>query len=343
MQVRLLNYNSGQQHQHLSFQSSDGVHFWVRSPVGNKASVLQKPWIEAYKVAMKEKRGGCHIDLSSQSNLTWIHTVQGCPHESNYITGNEQDNALSGGLKDDALDGGAGHDTIMGGQGNDILIGSMGDDTLYGEEGNDTMIGGSGSDKFIPGPGADLVDGGPGRDTVLYQGDHVKGEGVYVNLLSGECRQADAEGDVLKDVENVIGTIYSDILVSGYEPALLKGSDGNDILVSLVGGDYLIGGEGSDIYMMVNHHGSIIIDNCASDNATDVVYLRSLTANSVKCSYRHDGIFLTFFGVDYAPVNIELKNWVNDSHECGHLMLVLREGETSVDKLLQEKRFLSDI
>ncbi|KAK6298378.1 hypothetical protein J4Q44_G00314330 [Coregonus suidteri] len=263
-------------------------------------------------------------------------TVQSDKHDVLVSTGNEQENVLFGGIKDDALDGGAGHDTLLGGQGNDILIGNIGDDTLYGEEGNDTMMGGSGSDTFVPGPGADLVDGGPGRDTVLYQGDHEKGEGVYVNLLSGECRQADAEGDVLKDVENVIGTIYSDILVSGYEPALLKGSDGNDILVSLVGGDYLIGGEGSDIYMMVSHHGSVIIDNCAADNATDIVYLRSLSEKSVDCSHLLDGVFLTFYGLGDTTVDIELRNWVNFSHECGHLMLVLNEGEISVDKLMQE-------
>ncbi|XP_070994381.1 multifunctional-autoprocessing repeats-in-toxin-like [Oncorhynchus clarkii lewisi] len=263
-------------------------------------------------------------------------TVQSDKHDVLMSTGNEQENVLFGGIKDDALDGGAGHDTLLGGQGNDILIGNIGDDTLYGEEGSDTMMGGSGSDTFVPGPGADLVDGGPGRDTVLYQGDHERGEGVYVNLLSGECRQADAEGDVLKDVENVIGTIYSDILVSGYEPALLKGSDGNDILVSLVGGDYLIGGEGSDIYMMVSHHGSVIIDNCATDNATDIVYLRSLSEKSVDCSYLLDGVFLTFYGLGDTTVDIELRNWVNFSHECGHLMLVLNEGEISVDELMQE-------
>ncbi|KAJ8015732.1 hypothetical protein DPEC_G00029210 [Dallia pectoralis] len=254
MQIRLLFYNSDQRHQHLRFQGSDVVHFWIRSPVENQTRASQMPWIEAYKVTMSGELGDCHLDLSSQSNLSTVHTVQGCPYNSNYIAGNDQENVLAGGFKDDVLDGGAGDDTLIGGGGNDIMIGSSGDDTLYGEEGNDTMVGGSGSDIFIPGPGADLVDGGPGRDTVLYQGDYRKGQGVYVNLLSGECRQADAEGDVLKNIENVIGTIYSDILVSGYEPALLKGSDGNDILVSLVEGDHLIGGEGSDIYMMVNHH-----------------------------------------------------------------------------------------
>ncbi|KAG7254245.1 hypothetical protein CRUP_015998, partial [Coryphaenoides rupestris] len=167
--------------------------------------------------------------------------VEGRGGEDWYVItpGNNQQNILIGGWKNDVLEGGQGNDTLMGGEGDDLLMGGLGDDTLYGEGGEDTMTGGSGWDIFVPGPGADLVDGGPERDTVLYQGDHEKGEGVYVNLLTGECRQADAEGDVLKDVENLIGSIYSDVFVSGLEATLLKGSDGNDILVSAGGGDYL--------------------------------------------------------------------------------------------------------
>ncbi|KAF7694341.1 hypothetical protein HF521_008094 [Silurus meridionalis] len=250
MMVKLRNYRAGQQHQHLSFQSADGVHFRVRSPVANQSEVLQDPWIEAFKVILKDKQSDCYIDLSSQENLSTVYRVQGCSDQSNDIQGNDQDNTLIGGSKNDVLEGGDGHDSLIGGDGNDILIGSQGNDTLYGGDGDDTLLGSIGWDIFVPGLGADVIDGGPGQDTVLYQGDHEKGEGVYVSLLSGEGHQADAEGDVLKDVENVIGTIYSDILVSGYEPALLKGSDGDDVLVSVTAGDYLIGGEGRDIYMI---------------------------------------------------------------------------------------------
>lgn len=232
----------------------------------------------------------CCIDLSSQKNLSTVYTVQGCSYQSNHIEGNDQDNALFGGIRHDVLDGGDGHDILMGGRGNDILLGSSGNDTLYGEDGDDTLLGGSGWDSFIPGPGADVIDGGPGRDTVLYQGDHEKGEGVYISLLSGEGHQADAEGDVLKDLENVTCTIFSDILVSGYEPALLKDSDGDDVLVSVAEWDYLIGGEGRDIYMVVPHRGLITIDNCAEDNATDILYLPSVTKDLVEANESSSGL-----------------------------------------------------
>ncbi|XP_067429689.1 uncharacterized protein [Thunnus thynnus] len=329
----LLNYNNGYQHQHIDFQSSDGVHFKLKSLNSTGDVPLFK--IEAFKVTLKQSQIDCRLDLSSQRNLSKVHTVQGCLSQSNDILGNDQNNALTGGWKDDTLDGGEGDDTLIGGNGADILIGGLGDDTLYGEDGNDTMMGNSGWDNFIPGPGADLVDGGPGRDTVLYRGDHEKGEGVYVNLLTGQGRYADAEGDVLKDVETVIGTIYSDILVSGYESSLLKGSDGNDILVS-TGGDYLVGGDGSDIYMLAFHQDTVTIDNCAKDNATDVLYLNSKSTSVFDCQHLSGRVLLTFFGLNQTTVKIALQGWISDETECGHLMVVFREVEVSVDRLLQE-------
>ncbi|XP_049336944.1 uncharacterized protein LOC125802883 [Astyanax mexicanus] len=335
MKVTLKKYGKGNKFQHLNFQTADGVHFRVMSPVTNQSEVFEEPWIKAYKVVLKGQQSDCHIDLRSQTNLLTVHTVQGCPHQSNHIQASDIDNAVFGGLMDDVLDGGNGHDTLIGGKGNDILIGGAGNDTLYGEDGDDTLLGGPGWDIFVPGPGADVIDGGSGRDTVLYTGDHKTGTGVYVNLLSGEGHLSDAEGDVLKDVENVIGTIYPDILVSGYEPTLLKGSDGDDVLVSLSEGDVLIGGDGRDVYMMVPHHGWITIDNCAEDSATDMLYLPTVSLNTAECKQTSSGLMLNFHTEDDTFVGIFLKNWVNTTHDCGHLTLILREGIASVETLQQ--------
>lgn len=335
-QVRLLNYSGGQHNQHLSFQSLDGVFFRVRSPIKNSSLNQQAPWIEAYKVKLLNSHVDCRIDLNSLGNLSNVHTVQGCPQQPNHIMGNQQDNAMFGGVKDDTLEGGPGHDTLMGGKGNDIIMGNSGNDTMYGEEGDDLMLGGSGPDVFIPGPGADEMDGGSGRDTVLYQGDHKRGEGVYVNLLAGEGLQADAEGDVLKDIENVIGTIFSDILISGYEPSLLKGSDGDDVLVSVVGDDYLIGGEGKDIYLLISKHGLLTINNCAEDKAMDILYLRFLSIHTLSCLQTSDWLSLTFRESESSVVEVRLMEWHNTAHKCGHLTLILKEGVTSVEKLVQK-------
>ncbi|KAJ3603663.1 hypothetical protein NHX12_028407, partial [Muraenolepis orangiensis] len=343
LHICLLNYHSSPKHQHLILQSSDGVFFRLRDQSGNESNTLSVPHVEAFKVNMKETQANCHLDLYAQGNLSAVHTVQGCPSVSNYIQGHNQQNILIGGWKNDVLEGGQGNDVLMGGVGNDLLMGGFGDDTLYGEVGEDTMMGGSGWDLFIPGPGADLVDGGPGRDTVLYQGDHEKGEGVYVNLLSGECRQADAEGDVLKDVENVIGSIYSDVLVSGFEAGLLKGSDGHDILVSSGGGDYLVGGEGNDLYILAFHQGSLTIDNCAKDNRTDILYLSSDFSPQFECHQLFDRAVLMFSRVNERKttmcVKVTVQGWVSDEHECGHLVVVLGDREMSVDRMLEECLF----
>ena len=328
----LIGYNDSYQNQHLEFQSSDGVIFKLKSLNSTAEVPLFQP--EAFKVTLPPSQSDCRFDLGSWQNLSKVHTVQGCPSQSNDILGNDVDNVLIGGWKDDTLEGGQGDDTLIGGNGTDILIGGLGDDTLYGEDGDDTMIGNSGSDVFIPGPGADLIDGGPGRDTVLYRGDHVKGRGVYVNLLTGQGRYADAEGDVLKDVEIVIGTIFSDILLSGYESSLLKGSDGNDILVS-TGGDYLVGGDGSDIYLLAFQNGSVTIDNCAKDHATDVLYLGSRPPLEFECQFLFDRVILTFLGSNQMFVKISLEGWIRDESTCGHLVLVSSGLQMSVDRLLR--------
>ncbi|KAM9394519.1 uncharacterized protein KZ484_005550 [Pholidichthys leucotaenia] len=336
LDISLVNYNNGPQHQHLAFQSSDGVSFKLKST--NSSGDFPLFQIEAFKVTLQPSQVDCRLDLNSYRNLSKVHTVQGCPSHSNNILGNNRDNILIGGWKNDALDGGRGNDTLIGGQGSDILVGGMGDDILYGEDGNDTLIGNSGSDVFIPGPGADLMDGGSGRDSVLYRGDHEKGEGVYVNLLTGQGRYSDAEGDVLKDVETVIGTIYSDILVSGYESSLLKGSDGNDILVS-TGGDYLVGGDGHDIYMLAFSNGSVTIDNCAKDNATDILYWSLQSAPIFDCHHLSDSVVLSFTGIDHSSINIKLQGWSSNDNQCGHLVLVFRDVETSVDILIQDCQY----
>ncbi|XP_035257869.1 uncharacterized protein LOC118219097 isoform X2 [Anguilla anguilla] len=337
MQVRLLHYATGKQCQHLRFQTTDGVHFLVNVPEGNESRSAPEPRIVAFKIGLNDCQRESHTDLDSVSLFSQIGVVHGCPYFPNHIQGNRLENALFGGIGNDTMDGGSGDDTLMGGKGDDILLGETGDDTLYGEEGDDYLLGGAGRDVFIPGPGKDMLDGGPGRDTVLYQGDHETGQGVYVNLLTGEGQQADADGDVLKDVENVIGTIYPDILVSGYEPAFLKGSDGNDILVSLAGGDYLIGGNGNDMYLLASYTGSLVIDNCAEDNATDVLYLHHLTDSSIGCSYLSGSLSLSTYGPSYSLLEVELRGWTVDEPNCRHLLVVLNNSTmVSVEDLVKQ-------
>src|SRR6478672_1210627 len=89
----------------------------------------------------------------------------------------------------------------------DLLLGYGGNDTLRAGAGNDHLWGGEGDDKLFGGRGADHLTGEAGNDTAYYDDSDA---GVEVNLVSGEGRYGDAEGDVIYGVENVSGSRFQD-------------------------------------------------------------------------------------------------------------------------------------
>ena len=133
----------------------------------------------------------------------------------------------------DALDG---TDTIYGGAGNDVFVDGAGDDLNYGGEDNDA---------FISGEGADLFDGGAGRDRVLYSRSEA---GVDVNLIDNSLNTGEATGDVLVDIEVVIGSAFDDVLVSGNGSLDLFGGAGDDLILGGKGDDVLRGDAGDDVF-----------------------------------------------------------------------------------------------
>ena len=84
------------------------------------------------------------------------------------------------------------------------------------------------------GQGADTLTGGAGNDTVSYAGS---AQGVNVNLATNAVSGGDAQGDIIKSFENVIGSAHADTLV---------GTAGDNILTGGAGDDIIIGGGGND-------------------------------------------------------------------------------------------------
>jgi Ca2+-binding RTX toxin-like protein len=127
------------------------------------------------------------------------------------------------------------------------LVGLDGNDSLYGLSGLDHLQGGSGDDLLQGGSGADSIAGGAGSlDTVSYADSNA---GVTVDLSSGAPGAGGtAQGDVLTEVENVIGSQHADTLIgtAGVTVSSLYGGSGNDTLDGRQGGDLLDGGAGSD-------------------------------------------------------------------------------------------------
>jgi Ca2+-binding RTX toxin-like protein len=141
---------------------------------------------------------------------------------------------LTGSAKDDSLEGDSGSNNLGG---------SGGGDTLKGREGADSLFGGSGNDFLFGGAGADLLDGGTGADFVEYGPSSA---GVAVNLALGSGHGGDAQGDVIKNVEKVIGSSFVDTLVGNEGSNELIGGFGNDTVDGAGGADILFGGRGVD-------------------------------------------------------------------------------------------------
>ena len=189
-----------------------------------------------------------------------------------------RDLELTGTAGADKLVGAGGEDDIKGGAGNDFLSGGGENDTLEGEAGDDTLEGG---------PGRDTLDGGANGnagDTITYARS---AEAVRVNLGRATATGGDAEGDVIMNVENIVGSAGDDwlrgdtndnALTGGAgDDTLIGGGGGNDALNGGAGEDTLNGGEGDDTLtggagadLLTGGPGGDTLSYAGSDGAVDI-------------------------------------------------------------------------
>ena len=134
-------------------------------------------------------------------------------------------------------------EVVQGSGYRDVLVGDRGNNSLDGLDGDDELHGGSGDDWLLGRGGADRLDGGDGFDVVGYW---LSGEGVTVNLEDGTATGGNAEGDVIVNVEGILGSDYQDVLVGDKGDNYLRGHDGDDDLHGGSGDDRLEGGAGAD-------------------------------------------------------------------------------------------------
>src|SRR5262245_12042493 len=125
----------------------------------------------------------------------------------------------------------------------DALNGQAGNDLLFAAPGNDTLYGGDGDDLLDGGTGADNLHGGTGSDTASYANAV---SGVTVSLAAGAGTGGEAAGDILAEIENVIGSSFDDVLTGAAGANMLSGGAGADALNGLDGDDELAGGDGGD-------------------------------------------------------------------------------------------------
>ena len=169
-------------------------------------------------------------------NSGWQHFFFGGAGNDDDPGGNND--VLYGGFGNDRLTAGTGDSVIIGGQGDDLLTGGTGNDRLWGNDGADTMTGGA---------GADMLDGGAGSDTVSYAADSA---GVTVTLGTNGAKTTgtggEAQGDIILNVENLVGGSGKDLLTGNALVNALHGGGNDDVLDGGAGNDTLDGGAGND-------------------------------------------------------------------------------------------------
>lgn len=220
------------------------------------------------------------------------------------LRGGSGDDKLEGGSGNDRLEGGRDDDKLKGGSGNDKLIGNDGDDKLEGGAGNDLLAGGKGIDNLNGGAGddhlgpgndldADVINGGDGIDTVDYSGSSV-GVTVY---LAGSVTDGGAKGDIISNVESVIGSRFNDSLQTGLDgkaeggegnddlygfgASTLDGGSGNDLLYGNSDTDTMLGGAGNDL---LSGYGGV--DTMTGGAGADTFYFSSINDTGLSAATR---------------------------------------------------------
>lgn len=202
---------------------------------------------------------GTAVTASGTSRVIRIEDATGTAF-ADTLTGNTLDNELQGMGGADRINGGKGFDTARYSDAHagitvDLAAGTAladnATDTLtsieriIGSRFADTLKGSQANESFLGGLGNDTIDGGAGRDRVEYD---LSAGAVQVSLKQGTSAGA-AGADVLRNIEDVSGSVFGDRLTGNNAANALDGRSGDDILAGGGGADTLTGGTGDDRFV----------------------------------------------------------------------------------------------
>jgi Ca2+-binding RTX toxin-like protein len=149
---------------------------------------------------------------------------------------------------------GSGNDDLKGSSGANRLDGGAGNDTLEGRGGSDVLVGGLGIDTASyasSSAGSSLSSGSVGGSVInsvtLVAAVTRSLTGVDVSLATGIGANADAAGDSLSGIENLVGSTLADRLRGSTGDNSLSGGVGDDVIYGGAGNDMLYGDAGHDI------------------------------------------------------------------------------------------------
>jgi Ca2+-binding RTX toxin-like protein len=191
--------------------------------------------------------------VSISDTLSNIEYVIGSKYDDT-IRGDNAGNKLSGGEGNDTLEGRGGYDWLDGGAGNDWLIGSTDDYMIDGGDNTDT---------------ADFSNTSNGLVITLNNSSN----GSLGNISGGSA------STIIKNVENVAGTQYRDIITGDNSNNLLIGGYDHSAIAVTASGDTITGGAGADTIvgdMMIDSTiGSVLYaenDVLGGGNDNDTIY-----------------------------------------------------------------------
>ena len=133
-------------------------------------------------------------------------------------------------------------DTLRGTAGGDVIVGKGGQDLILGKGGSDLICGSGGPDLIRGDGGNDKVNGGPGQDKIYFNS---AASGVNVSLLTGRATGGSGS-DVIKGIEDIVGSNSADIITGSNGPNLISSLAGNDSVDGAGGLDTIEGGGGDD-------------------------------------------------------------------------------------------------
>ena len=146
-------------------------------------------------------------------------------------------------------------ENVIAGSGNDFIAGNAIANDLNGRDGNDRIWGSGGDDILEGGAGADRLDGDAGMDWAAYRDSDAA---VTIDLAEGMVQGGHAEGDILTEIENIIGSAHDDVLV---------GDDATNRLAGGGGADRLDGGAGLDWASYQGSNAGVTVDLAAGTAA----------------------------------------------------------------------------
>jgi len=168
-----------------------------------------------------------------------------------------------------------GVENVTGSRFNDYLWGDAGDNAIKGGDGDDILDGNVGNDVLEGGAGADYMVG-PGEGTLSYEGSNA---GVFIDMTTGEAFGGHATGDRWLQMDHLRGSRFADELKGDAGSNRITALEGDDWIVSSVGGDIYDGGEGLDTADFSEGNSLSLSGGTANWWTTDGAYVSSLLYN----------------------------------------------------------------